>query len=130
MPELPEVETIKNALIPHLVGSTISRVQILWPKAVKGMSVEAFTQMLSGRRITSIRRRGKYLLFDVSSGEVLGIHLRMTGVLLLHPLSIGPGKHTRAIFYLNDDTVLHFVDQRKPTRRLSNCPRALHPAPG
>ncbi|MFO8102416.1 MAG: bifunctional DNA-formamidopyrimidine glycosylase/DNA-(apurinic or apyrimidinic site) lyase [Dehalococcoidia bacterium] len=113
MPELPEVETIRKALIPLITGTRVKSVELLWPKAVRQPSPEEFCQQIAGQRIEGIRRRGKYFLFDLSGGEILGLHLKMTGVLLLEPASKEVPKHTVAIFRLDGDSDLHFVDQRK-----------------
>ncbi|MCL0081909.1 hypothetical protein M1N89_01625 [Dehalococcoidia bacterium] len=62
MPELPEVETIKNELAPQVTGHRLVGVDLLWPKAVHEPSPEAFCQRLIGQEIMAIWRRGKYLL--------------------------------------------------------------------
>ncbi|HUV57010.1 MAG TPA: bifunctional DNA-formamidopyrimidine glycosylase/DNA-(apurinic or apyrimidinic site) lyase [Dehalococcoidales bacterium] len=113
MPELPEVETIKNELSPYIINHHITGVTLFWPKMVHQPSVEEFCSHLIGQRITGITRRGKYLIFNLSSGEVLIIHLRMTGSLLLKPASAGPDKFIRAILYLDNETGIYFRDPRK-----------------
>ena len=113
MPELPEVETIKNELLPHIVGRCITGVALLWTGAVRQPSVEEFCSRLIGQRLTGVARRGKYLIFALSSGEALVIHLRMTGSLLLKPASAEPDRFTRAIIHLDKETRLHFNDMRK-----------------
>jgi len=113
MPELPEVETIKNALIPRVSGVTIKSADVLWAKAVRAMPAAMFMQRVSGETVQAIRRRGKYLLFDLVSGKILGIHLKMTGVLLLNSASEIENKYTTAVFYLGNEMTLHFIDQRK-----------------
>jgi len=113
MPELPEVETIKNELLPHIVGHPITGVTLFWEGIVRQPSVEEFRSHLVGQRITGIARRGKYLIFSLTSGETLVIHLRMTGSLLLKPASAEPERFIRAILHLDNDTQLHFRDPRK-----------------
>jgi len=113
MPELPEVETIKNELLPHIVGYHIIGVTLFWDGIVRQPSVEEFCSRLIGQRITAVTRRGKYLIFSLTSGEILIIHLRMTGSLLLKPASAEPNKFTRAILHLDKGTQLHFRDPRK-----------------
>jgi len=66
-----------------------------------------------GQRLTGVARRGKYLIFTLSSSEALIIHLRMTGSLLLKPASAEPDRFTRAILHLNGGTQLQFNDMRK-----------------
>ena len=113
MPELPEVETIKNELLPHIIGHRITGVALFWDRMVHQPSVEEFRSHLIGQRITGIARRGKYLIFSLTSGEVLIIHLRMTGSLLLKPASAEPDKFVRAILYLDEELGLYFRDPRK-----------------
>lgn len=113
MPELPEVETIKNALIPDVVGRRFNKVTLLWPDLVRQPSPEKFCQRLTGQTVKDIRRRGKYLLFDLTNDNKLILHLKMTGCLLLQPSPATPESHTRVILHLDNDTDLHFLDQRK-----------------
>jgi len=113
MPELPEVETIKNELLPHIVGQRITGVTLFWNGIVRQPSAEEFCSRLIGQEISGVARRGKYLMFSLSGGEVLIIHLRMTGSLLLKPLSDEPDKFIRAIIHLNEGAGLYFRDPRK-----------------
>jgi formamidopyrimidine-DNA glycosylase len=113
MPELPEVETIKNELAPHIVGHSITGVTLFWPGVVRQPSVEEFRSRLSGHKITGISRRGKYLFVKLSSSEILVIHLRMTGSLILKPTSTVPEKYVRAIIHLDEGVEIHFRDLRK-----------------
>jgi len=113
MPELPEVESIKNELLPHIVGRYISGVTLFWARIVRQPSVEQFCSRLIGQRLTGVARRGKYLIFSLTSGEALIIHLKMSGSLLLKPLSAEPDKYTRAIIYLDQEIQLCFRDPRK-----------------
>lgn len=110
MPELPEVETIKNELLPHVLGRTIKSVDIYWDKMVKQPSVEEFSTRIIGQKITGLSRRGKYLFFHLSGGEVLVMHMKMTGSLLVNP---SDGKFTRAVLRLDKGVDLHFRDPRK-----------------
>ena len=113
MPELPEVETIKNELVPYVVGYEISGVTLFWTGMVRQPSVEEFRSRLLGQRILGLTRRGKYLIFSLIGGEVLIIHLKMTGSLLVKPVSAEPEKHTRAIIHLDNGVAVHFRDPRK-----------------
>ena len=88
MPELPEVESIKNELLPHIVGRSVSGVTLFWAGIVRQPSVEEFRSRLIGQRLTGVARRGKYLIFSLTSGEALIIHLKMTVSLLLKPASV------------------------------------------
>ena len=113
MPELPEVETIRRALLPELLGRRFVKVRLVWPGSVRGLSPEAFSEALTGQVVKDIRRRGKYLLVDLSEGRKLVIHLKMTGCLLIQPCSAIPTDHTRAVLHLDNDNSLHLTDQRK-----------------
>ena len=111
MPELPEVETIKNELLPHIVGQRITGVTLFWDGIVRQPSVEEFCSRLTGQRIVGLSRRGKYLIFNLTSDEALIMHLRMTGSLLL--ASAEPERFVRAIIHLDNETGLYFRDPRK-----------------
>jgi len=113
MPELPEVETIKNELLPHIVGRRVTGITLFWEGLVRQPSVKEFYSRLIGQRLTGLARRGKYLIFSLSSGEVLIIHLKMTGSLLVGQDSSKPPKYTRAIIHLDKDINIFFRDPRK-----------------
>jgi len=113
MPELPEVETIKNDLLPKIVGHRFIGVNLSWAKAVRQPLPETFCQRLVGRTINGLARRGKYLIFRLSSGKALIIHLRMSGSLLLRPTNFEPDPYTRATFDLDNGTQLRLCDVRK-----------------
>lgn len=113
MPELPEVETIRRELSFLLVGKRILHVEIRWPRLVERLTPDEFCHRVQGRSITAVRRRGKYLIFDLDSGEQWIVHLRMTGQLHVRGADVPPDKHTHALFRLNNGQVLHYRDQRK-----------------
>lgn len=124
MPELPEVETIRRQLEPELGNRRIERLEVLdarWTRPVDPRKVEA---QVNGRRIESLRRRGKYLLMDLEGGATLVMHLRMTGNLLLVDESdlvaaVDEGtfereeRYLRARFSLDDGRELWFSDARR-----------------
>ena len=115
MPELPEVETIIRKLRPQLVGRTILDVEVLWARTIDRPDLPDFRRILTGARITGLRRRGKYLVFELGSGHVLLVHLRMSGKFTLRAPSEGPGdhEHTRVRIQLDDGAWLEFINQRK-----------------
>ena len=113
MPELPEVETIKNELLPHIMERRVTAVTLPWEGIIHEPSLEEFYSRLIGQKFTGLTRRGKYFLFSLSSGEVLIIHLRMTGALLIDQDSVEPPKFTRAIIHLDKDINIFFRDPRK-----------------
>lgn len=114
MPELPEVETIKDELSRRVVGQTITRISVTDAKLVAPVPVGEFCRGLEGQSIESIKRRGKYLLFNLSGKETLVLHFRMTGSL---ELSTGkaaqPARHTRATIFFANNTCLAFNDPRR-----------------
>ena len=113
MPELPEVETIRQDLARHVVGRRIAGVELLWPGVVDRPEPDDFTRDLVGRRIEAAERRGKYLLFRLDGGGYLVVHLRMTGRLRWRPAGSERHRHLRAVLALDDRHELQFEDQRK-----------------
>jgi len=111
MPELPEVETIKNELSPWVVGQSFTQVTILDAELVCGGSAEEVRRGLIGQKVESLGRRGKYLIFHLSNGRSLIMHLRMTGVLLLN--TKGVERYARAAFHLSNGHRLVFSDRRR-----------------
>jgi formamidopyrimidine-DNA glycosylase len=109
MPELPEVETIKNELTPHIIGHTITAVTLFDEKIVRQPPVEEFNSRLIGQTVTGVGRRGKYLLFSLASGQTLVVHLKMTGSLWLKP----PDRFVRAVVHLDGGTKIYLRDPRK-----------------
>jgi formamidopyrimidine-DNA glycosylase len=123
MPELPEVETIRRYLAPHLEGRTLDPLDVrdarwCWPLAPAELAAA-----VKGRRIDRLSRRGKYLVWELSGDAFLLMHLRMTGTLLLDPPA--PPAHTRVVLQLGEH-VLAFVDPRRfGTGELALGPAAL-----
>jgi formamidopyrimidine-DNA glycosylase len=113
MPELPEVETIARGLREPLVGRQFTGVRIGWENLVARPSVEEFERGLVGQRILGVKRRGKYLVFALSSGASLIVHLRMTGRLLIKENTDELDKHDHLIFELDDGRELRFNEMRK-----------------
>jgi formamidopyrimidine-DNA glycosylase len=111
MPELPEVETIKNALKPHLTGRTITGVRVFDTRPVQSVHVDEFCCRLIGRKIMGLDRRGKYLIIQLSGGENLVIHLRMTGALLWNPAEAEP--FTRMEFFVDNGGRMVYTDVRR-----------------
>lgn len=112
MPELPEVETVRRTLLDKLTGRTVADVEILAPKFIRNMSSEEFRHRATGARIEGLRRRGKYLIIDLSTGDELVIHLKMAGRLLYLPSGEPLAKHTHVIFRLDNGDHLRYVDLR------------------
>jgi formamidopyrimidine-DNA glycosylase len=113
MPELPEVETVAQGLRASLVGCTITEVKVLWARSVVPPDPATFARRLTGQAVTDVGRRGKWLVMALSGGDMLLIHLRMSGRLLLEPEACLDSRHLRVLFLLDDGRRLSFVDQRK-----------------
>ncbi len=111
MPELPEVETIRRQLAPHLEGRRIESVEILDGRWTRPYPPEAVAAGLTGAVIDRVSRAGKYLVWELSGELFLLIHLRMTGALLFEP-AIEP-IHTRVRFALSGRHRLVYVDPRR-----------------
>jgi formamidopyrimidine-DNA glycosylase len=111
MPELPEVETIKNELAPWVVGQIFTEVNIFDARLVYGGSAEEIRCGLIGQKVKCLERRGKYLIFHLSNGKSLIVHLRMTGILLLNPKRVD--RYARAIFHFSNGHRLVFSDRRR-----------------
>jgi formamidopyrimidine-DNA glycosylase len=118
MPELPEVETIRRDLLPHVVGRAIAgfRLSPGASRVIRDVAPEAFARRLSGRRIDDLSRRGKYLLFRLDGPRpplYLAVHLRMTGSLLYRRAGDPPDAYVRAVIALDDGSELRSADLRK-----------------
>jgi formamidopyrimidine-DNA glycosylase len=110
MPELPEVETIRRHLAPHVEGRVLRALEVLderWTMPLGGAEVAAAMQ---GRRVERLGRRGKYLIWELADDVYLLQHLRMTGTLLLDPVGAPP--YTRVWFRL-DGHDLAYTDPRR-----------------
>lgn len=109
MPELPEVETIvQDLLVAGLLGIKIEAAQIFWPKTIAGVSPAVFCSKIQGKKVVSITRRAKLLVWTLSDRSTLFIHLRMTG-----RFSFEQGPHARVVLKLSDGRELVYHDARK-----------------
>ena len=107
MPELPEVETVKNTLKKHVLGKKIIKVDVLY-NIIDKPSVEEFKRLVKNQTIIDIKRRGKFLMFELNDYYLLS-HLRMEGKYFIDG-NITP--HDHVIFYF-DDGILKYNDTRK-----------------
>jgi formamidopyrimidine-DNA glycosylase len=115
MPELPEVETVRQGLARWVAGRRIAAVEVRHPRAVRRHlpGPDQFGAVLLGRTVTGARRRGKYLWLPLDSGDAIIGHLGMSGQLVLQPASMADEAHLRVRFSFDDgDPQLRFVDQR------------------
>jgi formamidopyrimidine-DNA glycosylase len=114
MPELPEVETIRLALEPHLVGRRFEQVDIFDPRVVRPFEPSAVARELEGERVAALDRRGKYLIVRFESGRALLIHLRMTGSLRHASAgSLDDDPYRRAVVKLDDGSDVAYRDVRR-----------------
>jgi formamidopyrimidine-DNA glycosylase len=115
MPELPEVETVRSQLAPHLAGRRIVAAEVLDARWCAPAAPEETAAAIQGRVIESVDRRGKYLTFALEDEVYLVMHLRMTGNVLLVPeAEDGPERrHLRVRMVLDDGRRVLFVDQRR-----------------
>jgi formamidopyrimidine-DNA glycosylase len=111
MPELPEVETIRRQLAPHLEGRTLETIEILDPRWTRPQTPATVTDGLHGRYVERVGRSGKYLVWELTEERFLVMHLRMTGSLLFDPLT--EPLHTRVRFALDGGHRLIYVDPRR-----------------
>jgi formamidopyrimidine-DNA glycosylase len=111
VPELPEVETIRRQLAPHLEGRVIRQARILDPRWTRPYNAEDLERQLSGALIERVGRAGKYLHLALSGDRHLLVHLRMTGTLLFDPEA--EPAHTRVHFNLDRSHRLLYVDPRR-----------------
>ena len=111
MPELPEVETVRRQLAPRVEGRTFRRVRVLDERWCMPLAPREMERALRGRRVESLGRRGKYLVWKLSGERFLLQHLRMTGNLLYDPAERPP--YTRVEIDLDDGHELRYVDMRR-----------------
>ncbi|MFG1953304.1 bifunctional DNA-formamidopyrimidine glycosylase/DNA-(apurinic or apyrimidinic site) lyase [Micromonospora sp. NPDC048830] len=115
MPELPEVETVRQGLARWVPGRRIAAVEVRHPRAVRRHlpGPAHFADVLAGCTVREVRRRGKYLWLPLDSGDAVVGHLGMSGQLLLQPATAADELHLRVRFRFADDgPELRFVDQR------------------
>ena len=120
MPELPEVETVRRGLQPVMEGSTILRADVRRP-GLRWPFPKGMANRLRGQRVERLRRRSKYILVDLSSGETLIIHLGMSGRILVsdepqgrfhRPISASE-RHDHVVLHMTDGATVTFNDARR-----------------
>lgn len=113
MPELPEVETVRNVLDPQLRGRRVAEIAAMRPEIVIRPEFSEFRREVVSSVIRGMGRRGKFLLVHLDSGATVILHLRMTGQLLCVPADFPVKPHTHVIFELDGGTELRFTDARR-----------------
>lgn len=111
MPELPEVETTRRGLYPHLVGTRIRKVVVRNP-ALRWPVPGELPKLLEGHEVLDLSRRGKYLLADVGGGALM-MHLGMSGSLRVVDAGQAPGKHDHVDLLLDDGRAIRYCDPRR-----------------
>ena len=113
MPELPEVETVRQTLRRNILGKQVSGITVLYERMIVGSSVEDFKEKLIGKTLIEIGRLGKYLFFEFSGDIYLISHLRMEGKYFIKPISDEVVKHEHVLFEFTDGVSLRYADVRK-----------------
>jgi formamidopyrimidine-DNA glycosylase len=111
MPELPEVETTRRGIEPHLVGTHIHSIvtrqkQLRWPVP------DELAQKIAGAQILRVARRAKYLLIETSQGTLI-IHLGMSGSLRIVDDTLAPDTHDHIDLHFGDGKILRYTDPRR-----------------
>ncbi len=116
MPELPEVETLVRDLKAQIAGRKIKSATVRWRRTIAAPNARAFQSLISNLQISTITRRGKYLIFHLARGKAtryLLVHLRMTGGFTIDAPRAPRDKHHHVVFTLDDGNELRFRDPRK-----------------
>ena len=111
MPELPEVETVRRGVAPHIIDNTIGKV-IVRDRRLRWPVTPNIEKILRGKTVSAIDRRGKYLLLRFAEGTLL-IHLGMSGRLCLVSAADAPKKHDHVDIPFTNGTILRFTDPRR-----------------
>jgi formamidopyrimidine-DNA glycosylase len=111
MPELPEVETIRRELLPHVIKRRINRVKVHRPDTVGYPDAKTFTKELTNKRIIDLERKAKYLIFRLNNNHSLIVHLRLSGQLRIEK-GRKPLRFERVSFFLSGSKRLAFVEPR------------------
>jgi formamidopyrimidine-DNA glycosylase len=112
MPELPEVETVRLSLLPHVVGARVTGVTVR-ERRLRRPIARDFERRLRGRRVAALERRGKYLLFLLDDQRALLVHLGMSGSLELVAPNRPPARHDHVTIAFDRKRVMVFNDPRR-----------------
>ena len=120
MPELPEVETVRRGLQPVMEGAVIAQAEVNRPD-LRWPLPDRMADRLTGKRVTALRRRSKYILADLDSGESLLVHLGMSGRMLISGAQLGtfyhdhpaPQKHDHVVLHMDNGARITFNDARR-----------------
>ena len=120
MPELPEVETVRRGLAPAMEGARIAQAEVNRPD-LRWPLPERMAERLTGTRVARLRRRSKYILADLDSGESLLVHLGMSGRMMVSGVTLGevhldhpaPQKHDHVVLHMEGGARVTFNDARR-----------------
>lgn len=118
MPELPEVETVAQSLIDGqnvsegILGLSVAGADVSWPRTIAEPSADEFVQRIRGQQVDGVGRRAKYIRIDLSE-DVLLVHLRMTGEMVLDQGDVPLSKYSQVQIYFDSGLRLSFNDARK-----------------
>jgi formamidopyrimidine-DNA glycosylase len=112
MPELPEVETVRRQLEREVVGKRIKTVEVSGTRTVRRQPKKQFISRLEDTKFTSVRRQGKYLALTLDSGDIVYVHLRMSGQLRQQAVKAPMEKHTHVVITFTQHGQLRFIDPR------------------
>jgi formamidopyrimidine-DNA glycosylase len=120
MPELPEVETVRRGLLPVMEGAVIAKAEVNRPD-LRWPLPDRMADRLTGRTVKALRRRSKYILADLDSGETLLVHLGMSGRMLISGAQLGtfyhdhpaPQKHDHVVLHMGNGARITFNDARR-----------------
>ncbi|SMO58259.1 bifunctional DNA-formamidopyrimidine glycosylase/DNA-(apurinic or apyrimidinic site) lyase [Paracoccus laeviglucosivorans] len=137
MPELPEVETVRRGLLPHLEGRTIARAEARRPDLRWPLPPD-LVQVATGARVTGLRRRSKYILIDLENRGSILLHLGMSGRMVIEGESQGDfhrdpailPRHDHVVFWTDQGTQITFNDARRFGMVDLVAPDATHPLLG
>jgi len=112
MPELPEVETLKNALLPLIKNQVLEEMIFHRSDLRFPIPIGQLDQKMTGQRVLEVVRKGKYLLWEVADGAMV-LHLGMSGRVVQRPSQQAEEKHCHAVFKFSPNIYLHFIDPRR-----------------
>ncbi len=113
MPELPEIETMRRAIRPGVMGRRITAVEVRQPKVVADLDATEFANRLLGRTFTDLTRRGKAIVAWMDDGQRMVMRMGMTGCVVVAPHDHPEDRHTHIVISLDDGDELRFSDMRR-----------------